>query len=205
MELRRYQQWDAARIRQWAERIGASTLVVINRIFESVAIDEQGVNPALAVLRLSRRSTADRVEAACRITLAGPVRSPRYAHVQPLLATGQDQDQTRPDRTGRARRLRPRCLLLCRRDSVTSIDTETKRKLREMGAMALLEALEAQDEDLTMGMSFDERLRLVVDEAHSVFNHAKIEENSSAGPGCATRQPTCVNSIGSMNAAWIGT
>ncbi|WP_241211534.1 ATP-binding protein [Brevibacterium aurantiacum] len=58
---------------------------------------------------------------------------------------------------------------------MTSIDTETKRKLREMGAMALLEALEAQDEDLTMGMSFDERLRLVVDEAHSVFNHAKIE------------------------------
>ncbi|WP_404802004.1 Mu transposase domain-containing protein, partial [Brevibacterium aurantiacum] len=79
----RYQQWDAARIRQWAERIGASTLVVINRIFESVAIDEQGVNPALAVLRLSRRYSADRVEAACRITLAGPVRSPRYAHVQP--------------------------------------------------------------------------------------------------------------------------
>ncbi|SMY02724.1 ATP-binding protein, partial [Brevibacterium aurantiacum] len=58
---------------------------------------------------------------------------------------------------------------------MTSIDTETKRKLREMGAVALLEALEAQDEDLTMGMSFDERLRLVVDEAHSVFNHAKIE------------------------------
>ncbi|AZL05764.1 ATP-binding protein [Brevibacterium aurantiacum] len=58
---------------------------------------------------------------------------------------------------------------------MTSIDTETKRKLREMGAVALLEALESQDEDLTMGMSFDERLRLVVDEAHSVFNHAKIE------------------------------
>lgn len=58
---------------------------------------------------------------------------------------------------------------------MTSIDTETKRKLREMGAVALLEALESQDEDLTMGMSFDERLRLIVDEAHAVFNHAKIE------------------------------
>ena len=64
---------------------------------------------------------------------------------------------------------------------MTSIDTETKRKLREMGAMALLEALEAQDEDLTMGMSFDERLRLVVDEAHSVFNHAKIEDTHPQG------------------------
>lgn len=93
----RYQQWDAARIRQWAERIGVSTLVVINRIFESVTIDEQGLNPALAVLRLSRRYSAERVEAACRITLAGPVRSPRYAHVQPILATGQDR--ARPART----------------------------------------------------------------------------------------------------------
>ena len=41
---------------------------------------------------------------------------------------------------------------------MTVIDTETKRKLREMGATPLLEALESQDEDLTMGMSFDERL-----------------------------------------------
>lgn len=55
------------------------------------------------------------------------------------------------------------------------IDTETKRKLREMGACALLAALEAQDEDLTLGMSFEERLRLVVDEAHQAFDHAKVE------------------------------
>ncbi|WP_283255771.1 MULTISPECIES: ATP-binding protein [Brevibacterium] len=58
---------------------------------------------------------------------------------------------------------------------MTAIDTETKRKLREMGATPLLEALESQDEDLTMGMSFDERLQLIVDEAHSRFNHAKVE------------------------------
>ncbi|MGO1699883.1 MAG: ATP-binding protein [Micrococcaceae bacterium] len=58
---------------------------------------------------------------------------------------------------------------------MSTIDTETKRKLREMGATALLEAFEAQDENLTLGMSFDERLRLVVDEAHSVFNHSKVE------------------------------
>ena len=77
-------------MREWAERIGPSTLVVINRVFESVAIDEQGLNAALAVLRLARRYSAERVEAACRVALAGPVRSPRYAHLQPLLATGQD-------------------------------------------------------------------------------------------------------------------
>jgi len=58
---------------------------------------------------------------------------------------------------------------------VNGIDIETKRKLREMGAAPLLEALEAQDDTLTLGMGFGERLRLVVDEAHSTFNHAKVE------------------------------
>jgi DNA replication protein DnaC len=58
---------------------------------------------------------------------------------------------------------------------VNGIDIETKRKLREMGAAPLLEALEGQDDTLTLGMGFGERLRLVVDEAHSTFNHAKVE------------------------------
>lgn len=58
---------------------------------------------------------------------------------------------------------------------MSGIDIETKRKLREMGATPLLEALEAQDENLVMQMSFDQRLQLVVDEAHSAFNYAKVE------------------------------
>ena len=58
---------------------------------------------------------------------------------------------------------------------MSGIDVETKRKLREMGAAPLLEAIEAQDETLTLGMGFEDRLRLVVDEAHSTFNHAKVE------------------------------
>lgn len=87
----RYQPWDAPRVREWAGRIGPSALVVINRIFESVPVDEQGLDAGLAVLRLARRYSAERVEAACRIGLAGPVRSPRYAHLKPILATGQDK------------------------------------------------------------------------------------------------------------------
>lgn len=42
---------------------------------------------------------------------------------------------------------------------MSGIDTETKRKLREMGAVPMLEALEAQDEALVLGMAFEERLR----------------------------------------------
>ena len=58
---------------------------------------------------------------------------------------------------------------------MSPVDAETKRKLREMGAQPLLEAIESQDEDHALGMSFDERLQLVVDHAHESFNHSKID------------------------------
>ncbi|MBB1058853.1 IS21 family transposase, partial [Dietzia sp. B19] len=83
----------------WAERVGPAAVIVINRIFESVPIDEQGLDAALAVLRLSRRFSAERVEAACALALTGPVRSPRYAHIHPILATGQDKTAALPPRT----------------------------------------------------------------------------------------------------------
>lgn len=102
---RQYQQWDAPRVRAWAERVGPAAVIVINRIFESVPIDEQGLDAALAVLRLSRRFSAERVEAACALALTGMVRSPRYAHIHPILATGQDktaalQPRTKPEQAG---------------------------------------------------------------------------------------------------------
>ncbi|MEW1921966.1 IS21 family transposase [Pseudarthrobacter oxydans] len=87
----KYRQWDPVRVREWAGRIGPAAVTVVNRIFESVPVDEQGLDAALAVLRLSRRYSAERVEAACRLALAGRVRSPRYAHLQPILATEQDK------------------------------------------------------------------------------------------------------------------
>jgi transposase len=90
----RYEPWDAARVRQWALRVGPDTTTIVNRIFESVTIDEQGLDAALAVLRLTRRYSGDRVEAAAGIALAA-VHSPRYAHLRPILESRQDQ-QTPP-------------------------------------------------------------------------------------------------------------
>ena len=49
------------------------------------------LDAALAVLRLTRRYSAARVEAASRIALGSRVRSPRYAHLRPILESGQDQ------------------------------------------------------------------------------------------------------------------
>lgn len=101
----RYREWTADRAREWAGRIGPNTITVINRIFEAVPIDEQGLDPALAVLRLTRRFSAARVEAAAGIALASRVRSPRYAHLRPILDSRQDCPPTRGDarrRTDRA-------------------------------------------------------------------------------------------------------
>lgn len=96
---KQFQDWDPARVRAWAERIGPSTVIVVQRIFESVQVEEQALDPALAVLRLTRRYSAERVEAASALALTGPVRSPRYAHLQPILATGQDKtSRLRPPR-----------------------------------------------------------------------------------------------------------
>ena len=91
----RYRQWDADRVREWAGRVGENTTVVVNRIFESVPVDEQGLDAALAVLRLTRRYSAARVEAAAGVALASRVRSPRYAHLRPILETRQDDPGSR--------------------------------------------------------------------------------------------------------------
>ncbi len=57
---------------------------------------------------------------------------------------------------------------------MSTVDIETKRKLREMNAGDLLTAIETQDEALSMGLAFEERIQLAVDEAYSAFTHAKI-------------------------------
>ena len=58
---------------------------------------------------------------------------------------------------------------------MSALDMETKRKLRDMGATTLLDAIAAQDDDLVMGMSFEQRISLIVDEAYSSFAHNKVE------------------------------
>lgn len=96
-EGRSFQAWDRARIQEWATRIGPATTAVIEKIFESASIEEAAYDPALAVLRLSRRFSPTRVEAASALALRGPIRSPRYAHLRPILETGQDKTGHAPD------------------------------------------------------------------------------------------------------------
>ena len=97
-EGRSFQAWDRARIEEWAARMGPSAVTAIGKIFEAASIEEAGYDPALAVLRLSRRFSPTRVEAACALALQGPIRSPRYAHLRPILDTGQDKTGHVPDK-----------------------------------------------------------------------------------------------------------
>ncbi|WP_277871840.1 hypothetical protein [Cryobacterium ruanii] len=51
----------------------------------------------------------------------------------------------------------------------------TKRNLREMGVTTLLDAFDAQDDVLTLGLAFEEKIKLAIDEAHSAFTQTKVE------------------------------
>lgn len=83
--------WDDVRIKNWASAIGPYTAQVINKIFNLVSLKEQGYNPSLAVLRLSRKYSDDRLEAACELALNRGIKSPRYHHLQSILASDQDK------------------------------------------------------------------------------------------------------------------
>ena len=83
-------EWDDERILVWACSIGSNTNEVISRIFASVKIKEQGYNPSLSVLRLSKTYSEVRLETACELALTR-VRTPRYHHLKAILVANQDQ------------------------------------------------------------------------------------------------------------------
>ena len=56
----------------------------------SVSIKEQGYNPCLAVLRLSRTYTDARLETACELAISRGIKVPRYHHLKAILTANQD-------------------------------------------------------------------------------------------------------------------
>ena len=90
---------NTLRCEQWANRIGPDCATVIGKLFAMERLDEQAVDPALAVLRLSKRYSAQRLENACSLALQS-VASPRYAHIGPILESGQDIAGEIPDDAG---------------------------------------------------------------------------------------------------------
>lgn len=83
--------WDDERIKNWANAVGPYTGQVINSIFNSVNIKEQGYNPSLAVLRLSKTYSEARLETACEFAIIKGIKKPRYHHLKSILAANQDK------------------------------------------------------------------------------------------------------------------
>lgn len=83
-------EMDESRIKRWAASIGENTAEVIDRIFRSVNIKEQGYNSALSVLHLAKTYSEERLEIACEIALAS-IRVPRYHHLKAILSGNQDK------------------------------------------------------------------------------------------------------------------
>jgi transposase len=82
--------WDDERILNWASTIGPNTSLVINRIFDSLKIKEQGYNSALSVLKLSKKYNNLRLEIACELALE-KIHSPRYRNLNSILSSNQDE------------------------------------------------------------------------------------------------------------------
>ena len=83
-------EWDDVRIRGWARKIGPSCAEVIERIFARVKVKEQAYNPALSVLRLSKKYGDERLEAACAHALPR-LTSPRYRHIKAILDSNLEE------------------------------------------------------------------------------------------------------------------
>lgn len=82
-------EWDDERMKRRAQKIGPSTFIVINKIFDTVKIKEQGYNSCLAVLKLANKFSNDRLENACELALT-KVKCPRYHHLNGILTNNQD-------------------------------------------------------------------------------------------------------------------
>ena len=113
---------------------------MIDRIFRSVKVKEQGFNAALSVLHLSSHYSNQRFEDACQIVLTNTT-LPRYKYLKVILASNQDillrQQKDIPAHPGhRIQKTSIRAPLsvgaATTEEVITMISDETRRKLREM-------------------------------------------------------------------------
>jgi hypothetical protein len=98
-EHQKYTRWNAERYLSWARSIGEHTVMVTKAILSSRKIEQQTYRACMALLKLSDKYTAPRLEAACKRALSYTP-APSFKSVQTILATGQDEvleEQSGPD------------------------------------------------------------------------------------------------------------
>ena len=86
---RRYLKWSPSRIMAWAARTGPMTEALVTAVLESRRHPEQGFRSSLGILRLGKRYSPERLEAACARALT--CRALSYRSVESILKTGLDR------------------------------------------------------------------------------------------------------------------
>ena len=86
----KYLQWDGERFRRWADTIGPNTATVIRHFLSMYKIEQQGYKGCMALLKLTDKFPAERLENACRKALSYTPQ-PSYKIIQSILKSGQDQ------------------------------------------------------------------------------------------------------------------
>jgi transposase len=97
----KYLQWTPSRLIRWAGQIGPHTQNLVACILENRPHPEQGYRSCLGLLRLGKRYSPERLEAACARALA--FRAYSYKNVESILKNGLDQqslDVSSPQRIG---------------------------------------------------------------------------------------------------------
>jgi transposase len=85
----RHLEWSPSRLVRWAESIGAATGALVLRILESRPHPEQGYRACLGLMRLAKRYSPERLEAACFRALRSGAHS--YRSVNSILGHGLDR------------------------------------------------------------------------------------------------------------------
>jgi transposase len=86
---RAHLQWTPSRMVEWAATIGPHTASVFERIMSAQPHPESGYRGCLGIIRLAKRYSDARVEAACeRALLTGAC---RYKSIESILKTGLDK------------------------------------------------------------------------------------------------------------------
>ena len=86
---REYLEWSPSRIINWAKTIGASTAEVVEVILNARGYPEQGYRSCLGILRLAKRYSPERLEAACKRAIA--IRGYSYRSIESILKNGLDK------------------------------------------------------------------------------------------------------------------
>ncbi len=86
---RKYLEWTPSRIIRWAGQIGPNTQNLVAAIMEHRRHPEQGFRSCLGIMRLAKRYSPERLEAACARALT--IKAYSYKSVESILKKGLDR------------------------------------------------------------------------------------------------------------------